>query len=258
MGERSPSETPAADPIARLEGFVAQVSGARDLLSYSREVGDLLQQALELVRRSQAQLAEALDTADRARQELAEVLESLPTAVLVVDGGGRVERANRAAVETVGCAPLEGRPASAFVGEVPVEGTGEIRLGGNGAGERRLLVRRSAIGGSSGRELVVLEARASAAVRPVDAEFAAAAARMAHKINNPLTSLIGRAQLLRFVSGSEPQVERAATTIEESARRVAELVREFAAAVQAADPSRIERAITADAQAAAARAAGSS
>lgn len=56
---------------------------------------------------------------------------------------------------------------------------------------------------------------------------------LTHKINNPLTSLMGRAQMLRLTPGStEPRVLKAAAVIEESSRRVAEYIRELALLVK--------------------------
>ena len=52
-------------------------------------------------------------------------------------------------------------------------------------------------------------------------------ARLAHKMNNPLTSLIGRAQLLQLTAGEDQKVDRAANVIEQSAGRIAAHVREL-------------------------------
>jgi signal transduction histidine kinase len=51
---------------------------------------------------------------------------------------------------------------------------------------------------------------------------------LSHKINNPLTSLLGRAQLLRVSKDTDPKVGKAAEVIEESARRIADHIRELA------------------------------
>ena len=52
-------------------------------------------------------------------------------------------------------------------------------------------------------------------------------ADLSHKINNPLTSLLGRAQLLRQRGNSDPYVARAAEVIEECSRRIADHLREI-------------------------------
>ncbi|HXV77499.1 MAG TPA: histidine kinase dimerization/phospho-acceptor domain-containing protein [Candidatus Polarisedimenticolaceae bacterium] len=57
-------------------------------------------------------------------------------------------------------------------------------------------------------------------------------AALSHKINNPLTSLIGRAQLLRHRHGNDEYVRHAAEVIEESSRRVADYLRELTGLVK--------------------------
>ena len=57
-------------------------------------------------------------------------------------------------------------------------------------------------------------------------------ADLSHKINNPLTSLLGRAQLLRQRSNSDPYVARAAEVIEDCSRRIADHLREMTALVK--------------------------
>ena len=57
-------------------------------------------------------------------------------------------------------------------------------------------------------------------------------ADLSHKINNPLTSLLGRAQLLRQRGNSDPYVVRAAEVIEECSRRIADHLREISALVK--------------------------
>jgi signal transduction histidine kinase len=55
---------------------------------------------------------------------------------------------------------------------------------------------------------------------------------LSHKINNPLTALLGRAQLMRAYPDVDPRVKKAVSVIEESATRIAELVRELAGVVK--------------------------
>jgi len=57
-------------------------------------------------------------------------------------------------------------------------------------------------------------------------------ADLAHKINNPLTSLLGRAQILKLRLDTDPQLRKAADVVEESARRIADHVRELAGVVR--------------------------
>ena len=55
---------------------------------------------------------------------------------------------------------------------------------------------------------------------------------LCHKINNPLTTVMGRAQLLQLKRGDNPDVASAAKLIEESSRQVAALVREMSGRIQ--------------------------
>jgi nitrogen-specific signal transduction histidine kinase len=52
-----------------------------------------------------------------------------------------------------------------------------------------------------------------------------------HEINNPLTALLGRTQLLRM-NQTDPKVVKAAAVIEESADRIADLMKKLARVVQ--------------------------
>jgi signal transduction histidine kinase len=58
-------------------------------------------------------------------------------------------------------------------------------------------------------------------------------ADLTHKINNPLTSLLGRAQILKLRLDTDPQLRKAADVVEESARRIADHIRELASVVRA-------------------------
>jgi len=80
------------------------------------------------------------------------------------------------------------------------------------------------------RRAAILEERAAAAAAggPDRDELFDTLSDLAHRINNPLTSLLGRAQILGLKKGIDPQVDKAAHVIEESARRIAAYVRELA------------------------------
>jgi signal transduction histidine kinase len=55
---------------------------------------------------------------------------------------------------------------------------------------------------------------------------------LAHKINNPLTALLGRAQLLRTYPNVDPKIQKTVSVIDESATRIADLVKELAGVVK--------------------------
>ncbi len=57
---------------------------------------------------------------------------------------------------------------------------------------------------------------------------------LCHKINNPLTALLGRAQMLGLRAKDDPYVKNACAVIEESSRRIAETVEELAEVVHEA------------------------
>jgi signal transduction histidine kinase len=55
---------------------------------------------------------------------------------------------------------------------------------------------------------------------------------LSHKINNPLTALLGRAQILQTQKSNSPGVLKAAAVIEEASFRIADLIRELAQVVK--------------------------
>jgi signal transduction histidine kinase len=55
---------------------------------------------------------------------------------------------------------------------------------------------------------------------------------LSHKINNPLTALLGRAQTLQAHKTSDPGVVKAAAVIEDASLRIADLIRELAQVVK--------------------------
>ena len=69
---------------------------------------------------------------------------------------------------------------------------------------------------------------------------------LSHKINNPLTSLMGRAQILRMREQVDPSVRKAAEVIEESAKRIAEYIRELALVVKEGKEEALERLLEMD------------
>jgi signal transduction histidine kinase len=56
--------------------------------------------------------------------------------------------------------------------------------------------------------------------------------KLCHKINNPLTALMGRTQLLRMKAGTDEGALKAADVIEDSAQRVANDIRDLALLVR--------------------------
>ena len=65
-------------------------------------------------------------------------------------------------------------------------------------------------------------------------ELFATLGRLGHKINNPLTALMGRAQILRMNQDLDPQMDRMLSVIEDSTKRIAEYTRELSVVVERA------------------------
>lgn len=153
-------------------------------------------------------------------------------AVVVLDGGGVVRFASPAAARIMGAPAdaLRGRPGSEWFPEDPAAGEIGVRSEDGTSRQVRVLV-RSLPSDPQGRALVL----SAAAATPPD--VAARLARLdeglralsviSHKINNPLTALLGRAQILSAKAKGDPNLEKAALVIEESASRIADLAREL-------------------------------
>ena len=58
-------------------------------------------------------------------------------------------------------------------------------------------------------------------------EILEAQRKLCHNINNPLTAIMGRSQILQLKQDKDPQVIKVVQVIEESAKRVAGYVREL-------------------------------
>lgn len=58
-------------------------------------------------------------------------------------------------------------------------------------------------------------------------EILEAQRKLCHNINNPLTAIMGRAQILQLKQGTDPQLIQVLQVMEEAAKRVAGYVREL-------------------------------
>lgn len=65
-------------------------------------------------------------------------------------------------------------------------------------------------------------------------ELFATLGTLSHKINNPLTALMGRAQILRMNHELDPQMDKMLDVIEDSTKRIADYTRELALVVERA------------------------
>ena len=175
---------------------------------------------------------------ERLARRLDDVLAALDAGILVVGTGGRIEQANEAASALTGVerCDLVGRDAAPWLGPVERGAEGEVVPAGDAA-PRVLHVARRALSSEPEAEVVLLRQTDGDGV--TDAERLArmssalvALADLAHKINNPLTSLLGRAQILKLKLDTDPALRKAADVVEESARRIADHVRELAGVVR--------------------------
>ncbi len=65
-------------------------------------------------------------------------------------------------------------------------------------------------------------------------EILEAQRKLCHSINNPLTAILGRAQMLQLKGRGDPQLAKTIEIIEESAKRVASDVRQLSELIQRA------------------------
>ena len=225
-------------------------AGARDLrglMMFARQAAALKEKAVAAgeMKRKAAMLEEAnvrlraaLEEARSSNARLDGVLASLPSGVLIFDAKGACVTANEAARELSG-AEDDTALARLIEGGVPREGEAEIDLPTPAGGRRTLLVTRRAMPGSPGND-VVLVTDVTQRNRAVEervrleklAEVLKTLAVLSHKINNPLTALLGRAQILRSRQGTDPHVVKASGVIEDASLRIAALIRELTEVVR--------------------------
>lgn len=237
--------------VRALVAFAGQAAALKERAEASRLLADHARD-LEAVN---ARLEQALGDTDSARQQLDGVLEVLDSAILIVDREGCIKKANRAACDLAGQSPatLAGQAAGRFVGHVEADGDGEVVLEAGGDHPRVLLVSRRGLGGEHGEEVVLLHDiterdRAVAEQHRSDKmdELFRAVRVLAHKINNPLTALVGRSQLLRMARPDDPELLKAVDIIEEASNRIAGLIRTLAAVAKAGSGEGLEKVLRMD------------
>lgn len=200
-------------------------------------------------------LERALLLEEQSRRRLDDVLSTLDAGIIVVGKDGRVRNANRAAAELTGVPPEEllDHPVQAFLGDVERGSDGEVSGPEGGAGSQVVVVARRDLSSDPGGEVVLLS-DVTERDREIQerhrlerfAELLKTLGVLSHKINNPLTSLMGRAQILRMRQQTDPNVLKAAEVIEESAKRIAEYIRELAVVVKEGKEEALERLLEMD------------
>ena len=193
-------------------------------------------------------LLERSEVLEQVHAQLASMLGALGAGILMVGPDGRVGRCNRAAATLLDVpeGDLVGRPAPSFLVEAPAGGDAEVRRDWHGR-VQVLLVARRALEGAQGEVILVsdvtarvLEAEERHRLERLD-EVMRALGVLSHKINNPLTALLGRAQMLQAKQGADPSVIKSAEVIQESARRIAELIRELGRVVKDGQADALEK-----------------
>jgi signal transduction histidine kinase len=231
------SGAPHPESVRKLRGLVMFATQAAALKEKAVVAGELKRRAA-MLEEANVRLVAALDEAERSRARLDGVLAALSSGVMILGSDGALLTANAAARGLAG-AQDDTALARLIAHGVPRGGEAEIDLEIAGDGRRTLLVARRAMSGDQGSE-VVLVTDVTKRNRAVEervrleklAEVLKTLSVLSHKINNPLTALLGRAQILQAQKASDPSVVKAAAVIEEASLRIADLIRELAQVVR--------------------------
>ncbi len=228
---------PHPESARKLRGLVMFATQAAALKEKAVAAYELKRRAAAL-EDSNARLVAALDEAERSRARLDGVLAALSSGIMVLGVDGAFVTANAAARGLAGAmdaAALARRIAHG----VPRESEAEIDLAMTGGARRTLLVARRAMPGDPDSDVVLVTdvtQRNRAVEERVRLEKLAGVLKtlsvLSHKINNPLTALLGRAQILQARKFDDPSVAKAAAVIEDASIRIADLIRELAQVVK--------------------------
>jgi PAS domain-containing protein len=228
---------PQPESVRKLRGLVMFATQAAALKEKAVVAGELKRRAA-MLEESNARLVAALDEAERSRAHLDGVLAALSSGVMILAADGRFVTANASARDLAG-ATDDTVLARTIARGVPRESEGEIEIEVAGGGHRTLLVARRAMPGDPGSEVVLLTdvtQRNRAVEERVRLEKLGEVLKtlsvLSHKINNPLTALLGRAQILQAHKSADPGIAKAAAVIEDASLRIAELIRELAQVVK--------------------------
>jgi signal transduction histidine kinase len=228
---------PRPESARELRGLVMFATQAAALKEKAVAATELKRRA-RLLEEANARLVAALDDARRSHARLDAVLGALSSGVMILSPEGACVTANACARELAG-ADDDTVLARLIDRGVPRGGEAEIDLPLPGEGRRTLLVTRRGMSGDPGHE-VVLVTDVTQRNRAVEervrleklSEVLKTLSVLSHKINNPLTALLGRAQILQAQKADDPSVAKAAAVIEDATFRIADLLRELAQIVK--------------------------
>ena len=228
---------PSPEGLRKLRALVMFATQAAALREKAVAASELKRRAA-MLEEANVRLATALAEAERARARLDGVLGALGAGVMILDGNGEMLKANAAARALIG-GEDEAVLARLIANGVPPRGEAEIDLPARDGSRRTLVVSRRPLGPELGGEVALVTdvtQRARDLEERVRLEKLQEVLRtlsvLSHKINNPLTALLGRAQILQAHRSADPGVAKAAAVIEESSLRIAELIRELARVVK--------------------------
>jgi nitrogen fixation/metabolism regulation signal transduction histidine kinase len=223
------------DEAKKLQALVMFAGQAVALKEKAAAATQLRNRAEELEKLNN-DLQRALEQEARTRQRLDDLLAALDAGIMVVGGDGRIQNVNRAASD------LTGEPTERLVGRSARPYLGNVDRGSDGKvsdSSKVMLVARRDLRSEPDAEVVLLSdvtvhERETEERHRLEkfGELLKTLGVLSHKINNPLTSLMGRAQILQMKKDTDPDVRKAAEVIEESAKRIAAYIRELAVVVK--------------------------
>ena len=230
------ADAPHPESLRKLRALVMFATQASALREKAVAATEIRRRAI-MLEEANTRLVAALNEAERTRVRLDGVLAALSSGVVIVGRDGALIGANAAARAVVG--RDDAALTKLIAASVPPGGEAEIELPSTGGNRRTLLVARRPLERDPGSEVVLVTdvtERNLAVEERVRIEKLAEVLKtlsvLSHKINNPLTALLGRAQILQVQKGSDPGVAKAAAVIEEASLRIAELIRELAQVVK--------------------------
>jgi PAS domain-containing protein len=208
-------------------------------------------QAAELKAKAESnrELQLALDSAEEGRDRLHGVMNSITAGIAVLDRDRKILVINEAMAKLIGSDPerLQGEQLETWAGKVEGNSDGEVQVRTPAGTLQTMLISRRDLTGAAGGEVVtvndITERDRIVQERHYKEKMHGlmqTIGMLTHQINNPLTSLMGRAQILRMKAKGDEDVLKAAGVIEESARRIAGLIQDLSELAKTGDREELE------------------